>query len=164
MKFRTLVQGLFVVAAVGVGYFFYKIEIEYRAGVEAKLRADQAVEALPPGTEAAWVAYIEQRVAASIQAEQGSIRVVGRGYQVLKSTKLLARNTPYQVKCSPLGISVEFGHGENAITVPISGVLVIDGKEPALGVIASSKAAERLSRVLCERVGLLVREILQKDS
>lgn len=161
MALRKLTTWLFVIAAAVGGYYFYQNEKEKQALADARMRAERAVEVLPAGTEEAWLTYIEKVVEATIKPEEGQIRVIAMGDKVMKGTTLVSRNTPYQVQCSPfLGISVIFGHGENSVTAPLSGVLALD-RSPPLGVSKASKAAEKLSSTLCARVGVLMREILR---
>ena len=58
--------------------------------------------------------------------------------------------------------SVEFGYGENSVTVPIYGWLIGPDAEspPPLGVIGSSIAAANLSKTLCEHISLSLSKIV----
>ena len=58
--------------------------------------------------------------------------------------------------------SIEFGYGENSVSVPIYGWFDRNAENPpALGVIVSSVAAANLSRTLCERISLSLSKIVQ---
>ena len=58
--------------------------------------------------------------------------------------------------------SVEFGYGDNSVTVPIYGWSVDWQAEspPPLGVIESSVAAADLSRMLCEHISVSLSKIV----
>ncbi len=152
---------LAICAAVASGLIYYVFSARQSTiAVQAKLDLDKAVSVLPPGTQEAWIGYVDRRVAAAIQQEAGAILVTG----LSDESKYVSRNTPYQVSCSPIiGGSIEFGYGDNSITVPIYGVLLDDGKAerpPPLDVANSSFAAANLSRTLCERIAVSLNKIL----
>lgn len=120
--------------------------------VQARRDLDKAVTVLPPGTQEAWLEYVDRSMADAIQSKAGALLVTG----LSDESKYLSRNTPYQVSCDPImGGSIEFGYGENSTTVPIYGLL-LDHKKiekaPLLGVAESSIAAANLTKVLCERI------------
>jgi hypothetical protein len=126
----------------------------------AKLNVDRAVSVLPPGTQDVWVAYVERRVAAAIQSKASAISVTSGADE----TTYVSRNTPFKVSCNPrTGGSVEFGYGENSVSVPIYGWLVDweAEKAPPLGVIESSVAAATLSKTLCERISATLSKVVQ---
>jgi hypothetical protein len=158
---RATLTWLFALACLFGGYHFFKTESEKNAQIEAKLQEDQAVEVLPAGTEARWISYVELRMIDAVRVEQGLIKVIALGDRISRSTTLISRNTPYRIRCSPdLEISIEFGFGDDTITVPVLGVLARNENAPPLGVIKTSKAAEKLSRILCERVGIMLRDAI----
>jgi hypothetical protein len=136
----------------GACALFYYVHSSNQKALEdqAKLNADKAVNVLSPGTEEAWTAYVDRRVAAAIQIKAGAILVTDDSNEA----RFVSRNTPYQVKCAPMESLVEFGYGDNSVTVPIYGWIVDREAEspPPLGVIESSVAAANLSRTLCERI------------
>jgi hypothetical protein len=144
----------------GACALFYYLHSSNQKALEdqAKLNADKAVNVLAPGIEKAWTAYVDRRVAAAIQVKAGAISVTDDSNE----TRFVSRNTPYQVKCAPMDSSVEFGSGDNSVTVPIYGWLVDREAEspPPLGVIESSVAATSLSRMLCERISLSLSKIV----
>jgi hypothetical protein len=70
-------------------------------------------------------------------------------------TTSISRNTPFKVSCDPvLGGRVDFGYGENSVSVPIYGYLQENDAEsaPPLQVSKWSEAAAGLSQTLCERI------------
>jgi hypothetical protein len=147
------------IAVCGIVYYGYS-EKQKSLAQQAKLNFDTAVSVLPPGTQEAWIAYVERRVAAAIQSKAGAISVTS----LLDETTFVSRNTSFKVSCSPsTGGSVEFGYGENSVTVPIYGWLVDRDAEspPPLGVNRSSVAATNLSRILCERIAASINKIVQ---
>jgi hypothetical protein len=147
------------VAVCGVVYYAYS-EKQKSVAEQAKLNFDKAVSDLPPGTKEAWIAYVERRVAAAIQLKAGAISVTS----VSDETTFVSRNTPFKVSCNPgTGGLVEFGYGENSVTVPIYGLLVDRQTEssPPLGVIQTSVAAANLSRTLCKRISAALSKIVQ---
>jgi hypothetical protein len=144
----------------GACALFYYLHSSNQKALEdqAKLNADKAVNVLASGVEEAWTAYVDRRVAAAIQVKAGAISVTDDSNE----TRFVSRNTPYQVKCAPMESSVEFGFGDNSVTVPIYGWLVDREAEspPPLGVIESSVAAASLSRMLCERISVSLSKIV----
>ena len=148
----------FIVA--GACALFYYVDSSNKKALEdqAKLNADKAVNVLASGIEAAWTAYVDRRVAAAIQVKAGAISVTDDSNEA----RLVSRNTPYQVKCAPMESWVEFGYGDNSVTVPIYGWLVDRDAEspPPLGVIGSSIAAANLSKTLCEHISLSLSKIV----
>jgi hypothetical protein len=147
------------IAVCGIVYYAYS-EKQKSLAEQAKLNFDTAVSVLPPGTQEAWIAYVERRVAAAIQPKPGAISVTS----LLDETTFVSRNTPFKVSCSPgTGGLVEFGYGENSVTVPIYGLLVDREAEraPPLGVIQRSVAAAELSRTLCGRISAALSGIVQ---
>ena len=136
------------VAVVGIVYYAYS-EKQKSIAERAQLNRDKAVSVLPPGTEEAWIAYVDGRIAASIQSRAGAISVLDTSNE----TTFVSRNTPYKVSCSPItGGSVVFGYGDDSITVRIYDLFYPVSQSPHLGVIASSIAAANLSKTLCERI------------
>src|ERR1700682_3541813 len=130
-----------LICIVGGGVVYYAYSTQQRSLAEkAQLDNEKAVNVLPPGTQDAWIPYVERRVAAAIQIKGGAISVTS----VLDETTFVSQNTPFKVTCSPgTGGLVEFGYGENSVTVPIYGLLVDREAEraPPLGVIQRSVAA-----------------------
>jgi hypothetical protein len=142
---------------VGIGlsaYFGWQAKLSAEATRREKLEADKAVLALPAGTEEAWLAHVDRRLATAIQSQAGAFAVTS-GPGLSDETKLVSRNTPYQVTCSPyFGGSVEFGSGDNSVVVRIFDFLAdktVDDA-PLLGVSKQSIAASDLSRTLCARI------------
>jgi hypothetical protein len=147
------------IAVGGIAYYAYS-DKQRSLAEQAKLNVDRAVSELPPGAQDAWIAYVERRVAAAIQSKAGAISVTS----VPDETTFVSRNTPFKVSCSPsTGGLVEFGYGENSVSVPIYGWL--DDREaesaPPLGVIESSVAAAALSKILCERISATLSKLVQ---
>ena len=150
---------LICIVVGGVVYYAYSTQ-QRSLAEKAQLDNEKAVNVLPPGTQDAWIPYVERRVAAAIQIKGGAISVAS----VLDETTFVSQNTPFKVSCSPsTGGSVEFGYGENSVTVPIYGWLVDRDAEspPPLGVNRSSVAATNLSRILCERIAASINKIVQ---
>ena len=133
---------------------------------QAKLQTDMAVSVLPPGTQQAWIAYVDRRVADSIQTRSGSLLIKGMSDSAMRQATIVSRNTPYRLTCSTiLGSSVEFGYGESAVIVPIYGAMLFGPateKPPELGVIRSSVAATELSRFLCDHISARLDVLLSK--
>ena len=144
-SFACIIVASIVAGACALFYFAHSSN--HDAPVDkAKLDADRAVDVLPRGTLEAWMAYVDRRITATIQPQVGSISVT----DVANETTFVSRNTPYRIKCTPMEGSVEFGYGDNSITVEL-----FEGEDespPALGVIKSSVAAANLSRTLCQHI------------
>lgn len=151
---RTLIL-IFCAVVGGMVYYAYS-ERQRSLAEQAKLTIDKAVSELLPGTQDAWIAYVERRVAAAVQSRSGAISVTQ-----YDETIFVSRNTPFKVRCSPSSGSIEFGYGENAVTVPVYGWFDDRDAEPPLGVISSSVAAANLSKTLCERISASVSKIVQ---
>jgi hypothetical protein len=151
-------QKLFLIfcAVVGVIVYYSYSERQKSLAELAKLKIDMEVSELLPGRQDAWIAYVERRVAAAIQSRAGAISVTQHD-----ETIVVSRNTPFKVRCSPGSGSIEFGYGENAVTVPVYGWFDDRDAEPALGVIRSSVAAANLSKTLCERISDSMNKIVQ---
>jgi len=152
---------LAICAVVASGLIYYVSSARQNTiAMQARLDLDKAVSILPLGTQEAWIEYVDRRVAAAIQLRSGTISVA----DLSDESKYVSRNTPYQVSCSPvMGGSIEFGYGDNSITVPIYGVLLDRSKAespPPLDVTNSSLAAANLSRALCERIAISLNKIL----
>jgi hypothetical protein len=150
---------IIIVAVCGSAYFIHSSQQKLLAE-KAKLNFERSVDVLSPGTEDAWISYVERRVAAVMQFKVGAISINNS----ISEATYVSRNTPYRVSCDPItGGTVEFGYGENPVMVSIYG-LVVDGEAeaaPPLGVSSSSVAAAKLSRRLCERIVILVSKIAQ---
>jgi hypothetical protein len=160
-KWSAAFAGIMLASIIaGACAVFYYVHSADQKALEdqAKLNADRAVNVLALGTEEAWTAYVDRRVAAAIQIKAGAILATDDSNEA----RFLSRNTPYQVKCAPMESSVEFGYGDSSVTVPIYGWLVEREAEsrPALGVIESSVAAASLSRKLCERISVSLSKIV----
>jgi hypothetical protein len=116
----------------------------------------RAVRTLPAGTEASWFSYVDRQFASAIEPDGDALKVAATGDHILGKTTFVSRNSPYQIDCDPaLGVTVSFGTGDDAIMVPIYGVLRVelkDTKPPALGVDPESVAAAKVTDQLCQRV------------
>jgi hypothetical protein len=160
MRLKRVAMGVAIAAAVG-GYFYY--DYSTTQAKKAKLEVNMAVSVLPPGTQEAWIAYVDRRAAAAVQPRAGAVALTGMFNGVLQKATLGSRNTPYQVRCGPIiGASVTFGYGDDSVMVPIYGGFSNREAEkaPPLGVIKSSVAAENLSRTLCERISVSLSRIM----
>jgi hypothetical protein len=177
---RRVATGIALTGVVaGIAYSVVSIERDKVAKREletaeaAARAAANAVSVLPPGTENAWLAYVDRRVAATMTPQGSTVRVVGvvgdpddpLSYRSV--TAIISSNKPYQVSCGSVsksrfyigpsgssGIDVKFGAGKDATTVEI-----LDGgsdrsaeKAPQLGVARTSVAAKTLTETLCRRV------------
>lgn len=161
IRLKRIGMGVAIATAVG-GYVYY--DYSTTQAEQAKLTADKAVSVLSPGTQEAWIAYVDRRVAAAVQPRAGAVALIDMFSEVLQRETLVSRNTPYQVRCDLImGVSVEFGYGNNSVNVPIYGVRLFNlkaEKAPPLGVIKSSIAAVNLSRTLCERISVSLSRIM----
>lgn len=160
---KTLKIGAAIVAVCALAvYCTDSSQRERLAKIE--LQAALAVDVLPPGTEEAWLAYVDRRIAATIRRENDSIQVVGWLDQVLNQTTILSLNMPYKVSCSSLwGGTIAFGNGEDPTVVPIFGIQVHDDNAeapPALGVNRRSIASEALHEKLCQRMSVRIQQLL----
>jgi hypothetical protein len=150
-----------ICGAISLALIYYVYDArQSKLALQAKWDLDKAVNVLPPGTQEAWLEYVDRRMAVAIQSKAGALFVTG----LSDEPKYLSRNTPYQVSCYPnMGGSIEFGYGENSTTVPIYGLMLDDKKTekaPLLGVADSSIAAANLTKILCERIAASLTRLL----
>lgn len=149
--------------------------LQIRNAQDQKLALARAVSILPPGTEAAWVAYVDGRLAKTIRRRGDSVLVVQFEDQLLGTNTVVSPTTPYKVSCDwAIGAVVWFGTKEvewegkkmmllqdSSIMVQVAGALAPPEEAPALGVDAESIAANHLSELLCERISARLREIMK---
>lgn len=118
--------------------------------------AEKAVSILPEGVEAAWLSYVDRRVAATVQRTGPLVKVHGDLDHVTNKTTIISVNTPYRVECDALtGGTVTFGRLDDSVTVTIFGLMVADPsaeRAPSLGVNRLSIAATNLTKTLCSRL------------
>lgn len=129
------------------------------------LKRARAVSVLPNGTEEAWFSYIDRRLVAAIRRHGDVLLVASQGDDILHATTFVSLNMPFQISCSwPLGADVKFGQGDDAVEVPIYGVMLMllssgAETEPQLGVDQESIAAQKLSENLCTRISVYMQKI-----
>lgn len=159
---RMAIAFIAIAVLAGTAYFVDLGERKSRADHE--LEVARAVRVLPSGTEQAWLQYVDRRIAATLVRRENAIQVVAFGDNVRGNTTIVSINTPYQVQCDPIsGGSVDFGYGDNPVTVPIFGLMVMDPsaeKAPPLGVNMTSIAATKLTEALCRRISDRVQAII----
>lgn len=136
-----------------------------REAADKSLALTKAVRVLPPGTEAAWMSYVDRQLASAIERDGDAVRIAALADNILGKTTIVSRNAPYSIDCDPsTGAAVWFfGPGDNSIMVPIFGATRIETREatpPPLGVDAGSIAARHLTNVLCERISSRLQEIM----
>lgn len=160
--FKLITAALVVVGAV----YYFKSESDKSAVAATRFKIARAVEQLPPGTEDAWLAYVEKRFGERIRLVDGVVYVQGAADRSLQQTTIVSRNSPFHISCNPIfGASVEFAVGFKTVTVPIYRLLDADDqKAPPLEVVATSIAGEKLSKKLCERISALMIPIMAKAS
>jgi hypothetical protein len=135
-----------------------------------EFEAAKAVSVLPPGTEQAWLAYADRRIAATMRRQGSAVQVVGLLDRLQNRTTIISISTPYQISCgSRLGTDVKFGSGDDSITIPIVGDLVrlTDRSAeyaPQLGVHPRSIAATKLYETLCREISDRVQAIMAPNT
>ena len=112
-----------VVLCVAVGSLGYYVYGQHQESI-ADEKADDAAEAvtvLPPGTEAAWLAFIDQRISETIIRKNGTVEVSQMGdVPPITAKTFVSLNTPYEISCGVLGgATIEFGYGDNSVTVSV---------------------------------------------
>ena len=154
----TIALGAILTAAL---YYVDAKRTEQRLEAD-ELKAALSVSVLPAGTEEAWSAYVDRRIAATMQREGRVIHVVGMLDRILSKTTIVSANSPYAISCDPLGAGIQFGYGDDAIKVSVFGVLaeISAEKAPALGVNPRSIAAVQLREHLCRRISARVQAIM----
>ncbi|MSO70811.1 MAG: hypothetical protein EXQ88_02150 [Alphaproteobacteria bacterium] len=106
----------------------------------------KAVRVLPEGTEEAWIAYVDRRVAAAIQRRGDNLQVVTWMDYVFKTSTFVFRNMPYSISCMQPelgGGSVKFGQENDVRIFGIMNPSRTEDPEPPLGVHAQSIAGQR---------------------
>jgi hypothetical protein len=133
-----------------------------KAADAARQAAGRAVDVLPPGTEGAWNAWIDEQVSKSIIPQGNAVEVktfLGLG------PVYYSRNTPYKVDCS-FGIIVKFGAAVQSADSVDGDEVWIEGPgstkdSPPLNVPVGSIAALRLREALCARVAASVGQLMR---
>ena len=151
------VLGVVVAGAIG----FYWWSAEQKRQITA---AERAISVLPPGVEEEWEAYVKRRLEKVIVLDRSQLRLTPILAKELGTYKVVSFTMPYSVDCNNyLGSTVEFGFGEDAISVPIYGVGAWDDADPppALGVDELSVAAKQLRLSLCEIVVDYMRSVTE---
>lgn len=131
-------------------------------GEKARQRAaDMAVSVLPPGVEDAWNAYLDEQFARAVQPQGGVVRVTDV-IDIPDETRLISRNSPYEINCYPdSGGYIQFGHGEGATTITVYGIAAPE--PPPLGVPKNSVAAKRLFETMCARLAAHMQNAMNVD-
>jgi hypothetical protein len=180
---RKAWRAWFVLAVLAVGLLIY---LHNKSEAEKAQAMARAVKALPAGTEQAWIAYVDHRLAGAIERRGGSVRIAVANQEVLSRDPAvglifgsdehrLSLNTPYHIICDtvtggvvefgvrddvdgPIEVSI-WGMGPYSALAPIAPVLLTE-KAPSLSVDKQSVAAARLSEKLCDRVSARLHEIM----
>jgi hypothetical protein len=152
-------------------------ETSKRTESDAEVAAEKAVSVLPPGTEAAWLAYVDRRIASTLHRTGNMIQITDGLNAMLGMTQYVSANSPYEVSCDMLEGSLAFGYA-SSVTCGDSGEPESDSdykvdiygsvtnadpsaeKAPPLGVSEHSIAAAHLNKVLCQRIAERVQEIM----
>jgi len=168
----------------GTAIFFYYIhnrQAEQDASVQAQeLEAAKAVTVLPPGTEEAWDAYVDRRVASLLQRRGNSVRLNDLMSKMMSTITIVSVTSPYEITCGITGSSIDFPQtatkfGDEVAILTLDIYIISQNSEPAqqkseskklayinldssgeqpppLGVDIKSTAAEELREHLCQRI------------
>jgi len=78
----------------------------------ARIKSEQAkqVSVIPPGTEEAWQAFIDRRVAAVLRREGRLVKLDDDSHRkLMEKASYVSNNAPYQITCDLTTASVQFG-------------------------------------------------------
>lgn len=154
----------FWLTMLGGGYLVYAVLDAVQQERTQADRVARAVSELPPDTERLWIEYVHRRIAATMTRQGNAVEVIAMDSFVTHAISIVSINTPYTVSCdNGLGVTIEFGYGDDSITVPIFGPMVLNRaaeKRPQLGVHRSSIAATKLNETLCHIVSQSVQAIM----
>ena len=151
---------------------------------DSETEVAKAVSVLPPGTEEAWLAYVDRRIAATLTRRGRTVEVSSLVPQIQQ--EFVSINTPYKIDCItvtdiedqprhapptgggrmlPIFADVTFGYGDDSTTAFILGA-VGPGVEdaPQLVVHPKSIAATKLYGTLCRRISDGVQAIMAPDT
>jgi hypothetical protein len=148
---------------------------------DVELAAEKAVSVLPPGTEDAWLAYVDHRIAATLHRTGNVIQITDGLNEMLGITQYVSANSPYEISCDGHGGTLTFGHvssvscGESGVpesdseySVDIYGSVTNADpsaeKAPPLGVSEQSVAAVHLNKVLCQRIAEQAQKLVAAES
>lgn len=153
-------------------------ETSKRTESDAEAAAEKAVSVLPPGTEDAWLAYVDRRIAATLHRSGSVIQLTGGVNDIMGTTAYVSVNSPYGISCNVGDGDLTFGYGHASVTCPDGGEPEIDNdftvavygdvtnadpsaeRSPPLGVHKLSIAARNLDKSLCKRIAERLQEIM----
>lgn len=153
-------------------------ESKDRVQSDAEIAAAKAVSVLPAGTEEAWLAYVDRRIAATLHRSGSVVQLTGGVNDIMGKTAYVSVNSPYEVSCFAGQGSLTFGYGHASVFCPNGDEPEIDNdftvavygyvtnadpsaeKSPPLEVSKLSAAARNLDKTLCKRIAERVQEIM----
>ena len=151
-------------AGIAVLGTYYAVGYERSRGRQALAAINNA--ALPAGTEQAWHAYIDRRLAATLHRKGSALNVRADIDGFLGNSTDVPLATPFAVDCTRgFGAIVRFENGGDALTASIFGPTVVEPPAehpPALGVSPGSIAASDLKTALCTRIAAGVRDMMAR--
>ena len=178
---KGIIWALVLFIAVATIAHYANGKKDKQAAIDSKQKIDaarDAVSVLPQGTEDAWDAYVDRRLAATLHRSGSTIQLLGGVNEMMGKTVLLSVNSPYQILCEFGGGSIKFGYAQQAMTCPNGEEAEIDDdnsvyiygafadsdpsaeKPPPLGVYGQSIAAKELQKRLCQRIADKVQAIM----
>ena len=164
-KNKQLIPLMVMLTIVGLLFYgFHYIGNKQAKEAQIAREVDRQVSIIPSGTEEAWQAFIDRRVAAVLRREGRLVKLDDDTHRnIMEQAIYVSLNVPYQISCTLKTATVQFGAtGDNSqgmddgvefFNVYLDGDRTIRGhtaeKAPSIGIPPNSIAAATLRDHVC---------------